>query len=75
MEYYLCEFEYGYEGQFYQVVDNGNVIDYVDLNNNQLTSMNSKLFKGLENLTHIWLNDNEWISNNIKVDKSQLIIS
>jgi len=36
MEYYLCEFEYGYEGQFYQVVDNGNVIDYVDLNNNQL---------------------------------------
>ena len=36
MEYYLCEFEYGYEGQFYQVVDNGNLIGYVDLNNNQL---------------------------------------
>lgn len=36
MEYYLCEFEYGYKGQFYQVVDNGNLIGYVDLNNNQL---------------------------------------
>jgi len=33
-EYYLCEFEYGYEGQFYQVINNGNLIGYVDLNNN-----------------------------------------
>jgi hypothetical protein len=30
MEYFLCEFEYNYVGKFYQVVDNGNVIDYVD---------------------------------------------
>lgn len=37
MEYYLCEFEYGYTGQFYQVVIDGNVIGYVDLDNNQLT--------------------------------------
>jgi hypothetical protein len=38
MEYYLCEFEYsdGYSGEFYQVVYNGNVVDYVDLNNNKL---------------------------------------
>jgi hypothetical protein len=36
MEYYLCEFEYGYTGQFYQVVDNGYVIGYVDLEGNQL---------------------------------------
>lgn len=36
MEYYLCEFEYGYSGQFYQVVYNGNVVNYVDLNNNEL---------------------------------------
>ena len=36
MEYYLCEFEYGYEGQFYQVVVDGNVVDYVDLNNNHI---------------------------------------
>jgi hypothetical protein len=37
MEYYLCEFEYGYTGQFYQVVSDGNVVGYVDLDNNQLT--------------------------------------
>jgi hypothetical protein len=36
MEYFLCEFEYNYVGKFYQVVDNGNVIDYVDLEGNQL---------------------------------------
>jgi len=36
MEYFLCEFEYNYIGEFYQVVDNGNVIDYVDLEGNQL---------------------------------------
>jgi len=35
--YYLCEFNYGYIGQFYQVLENGNVVDYVDLNNNKLT--------------------------------------
>jgi hypothetical protein len=36
-EYYLCEFEYGYEGQFYQVVSNGQVVLYTDLNGNALT--------------------------------------
>ena len=36
-EYYLCEFEYGYEGQFYQVVSNGQVLRYTDLNGNTLT--------------------------------------
>ena len=37
LEYYLCRFEYGYEGQFYQVSDHGTVIGYVDLNNNPLS--------------------------------------
>ena len=37
LEYYLCEFNYGYSGQFYQVVSDGNVVDYVDLDNNKLT--------------------------------------
>lgn len=36
-EYYLCEFEYGYEGQMYQEVSNGQVIRYTDLNGNTLT--------------------------------------
>ena len=36
MVYYLCEFEYGYQGQFYQVSENGNVINYVDLTGNEL---------------------------------------
>ena len=36
MEYYLCEFEYGYSGQFYQKVDNGNVVEYLDLDGNQI---------------------------------------
>ena len=36
-EYYLCEFEYGYEGQFYQVVSNGQVVRYTDLDGNDLT--------------------------------------
>jgi len=36
MEYYLCQFEYGYSGLFYQVVENGNVIKYVDLDGNEL---------------------------------------
>ena len=36
MVYYLCEFEYGYEGQFYQVSENGNVIKYVDLTGNEI---------------------------------------
>lgn len=35
-EYYLCEFEYGYQGQFYQVVENENLIGYVDLDNNPM---------------------------------------
>jgi len=37
MDYYLCQFEYGYEGQFYQVSENGNVINYVDLTGNEIT--------------------------------------
>jgi hypothetical protein len=37
MEYYLCEFEYGYVGQMYQEVSNGQVIRYTDLNGNTLT--------------------------------------
>lgn len=36
MQYYLCEFEYGYVGQFYQVVFDGQVVGYVDLDNNQI---------------------------------------
>ena len=36
IEYYLCEFEYGYDGKFYQEVSNGQVIRYVDLNGNAL---------------------------------------
>ena len=36
IEYYLCEFDYGYQGQFYQVIDNGNLVGYVDLNNQPL---------------------------------------
>lgn len=36
MTYYLCEFEYGYEGQFYQLSEDGNVIKYVDLNGLEL---------------------------------------
>jgi hypothetical protein len=36
-EIYLCEFEYGYEGQFYQEVLNGQVVRYADLDGNTLT--------------------------------------
>lgn len=36
-EYYLCEFEYGYDGQFYQEISNGQVVRYTDLNGNTLT--------------------------------------
>lgn len=36
-EYYLCEFEYGYNGQFYQEISNGQVVRYTDLNGNTLT--------------------------------------
>lgn len=36
MIYYLCEFDYGYEGQFYQVSENGIVIKYNDLSGNEL---------------------------------------
>ena len=36
-EYYLCEFEYGYEGQFYQEISNGQVVRYADLDGNTLT--------------------------------------
>lgn len=37
MEYYLCEFEYGYEGQMYQEVLNGQVTRYTDLDGNTIT--------------------------------------
>lgn len=36
VQYYLCEFEYGYEGQFYQVIENNTLVGYVDLNNNPI---------------------------------------
>ena len=36
-EYYLCEFEYGYEGQFYQEILNNQVVRYADLDGNTLT--------------------------------------
>lgn len=36
-EYYLCEFEYGYEGLFYQEISNGQVVRYTDLDGNDLT--------------------------------------
>lgn len=36
-EYYLCEFEYGYNGQFYQEISNGQVVRYADLDGNDLT--------------------------------------
>jgi len=37
MEYILCEFEYGYEGQLYQEIYNGSVLRYTDLDGNTLT--------------------------------------
>jgi hypothetical protein len=36
MEYILCEFEYGYSGQLYQEISNGNLIRYTDLDGNTL---------------------------------------
>jgi len=35
-EYILCEFEYGYEGQLYQEINQGNVVRLTDLNGNTL---------------------------------------
>lgn len=35
--YILCQFDYGYEGQFYQEVENGNVIRLVDLDGNTMS--------------------------------------
>lgn len=35
-EYYLCEFEYGYDGRFYQEIFNGVVVRYTDLNGNTI---------------------------------------
>lgn len=35
-EYILCEFEYGYEGQLYQEINQGVVIRYTDLDGNTL---------------------------------------
>lgn len=57
MEYYLCEFEYGYEGQFYQVVVDGNVVDYVDLNNNHIDLEGSYGYKiiGQEPVVPKWI--------------------
>ena len=34
--YILCEFEYGYSGQFYQEVLDGNVVRMTDLDGNTL---------------------------------------
>lgn len=36
MLYSLCEFEYGYEGQFYQETDHNGLVRFVDLNGNTL---------------------------------------
>ena len=36
-EYILCEFNYGYEGQLYQEISNGQVIRNTDLDGNTLT--------------------------------------
>lgn len=57
MEYYLCEFNYGYTGQFYQVVDNGNVVGYVDLDNNELILEGSYGYDlvGKEPITPYWV--------------------
>lgn len=57
MEYYICEFEYGYTGQFYQVVVDGNVVGYVDLENNQLTLEGSYGYKliSTDPITPTWV--------------------
>jgi hypothetical protein len=36
MKYSLCEFEYGYDGQFYQESDQNGLVRFIDLNCNTL---------------------------------------
>lgn len=36
MEYILCQFEYGYEGMFYQVIQDGVVIRLADIDGNTI---------------------------------------
>ena len=36
MKYTLCEFEYGYDGQFYQESDNNGLVRFVSLDGNTL---------------------------------------
>lgn len=39
--YILCEFEYGYDGQFYQEIEYGNVVRNTDLLGNTLILENA----------------------------------
>ena len=36
MKYSLCEFEYGYEGQFYQESDESGLVRFIDLDCNTM---------------------------------------
>ena len=36
MKYTLCEFEYGYEGQFYQVEDENGFVKFVNMDGNDI---------------------------------------
>jgi len=36
LEYILCQFQYGYEGQLYQEINNGSVVRLTDLDGNTL---------------------------------------
>jgi hypothetical protein len=36
MFYSLCKFEYGYEGMFYMICSNGEVVRYADMDGNTL---------------------------------------
>jgi hypothetical protein len=36
--YYLCEFNYGGSGQFYQEIQNGNVLRLIDFNGIELVT-------------------------------------
>ena len=36
MVYNLCQFEYGYEGQFYQLDNENGFLKFVDLNGNDM---------------------------------------
>ena len=36
MKYSKCEFEYGYEGQFYQESDENGLVRFIDLDGNTL---------------------------------------